>query len=56
MNLIFADLHHSILLERNDMSNIPNMYGSNNYKESLSRSQAGIPRKVKLGPYIFPTC
>ena len=27
--LIFADLHHSILLERNDMSNIPNMYESN---------------------------
>ena len=30
------------------------MYGSNNYKESLSKSQAGIPRKVKFGPYIFP--
>ncbi len=32
------------------------MYGSNNYKESLSKSQAGIPRKVKFGPYIFPIC
>jgi hypothetical protein len=30
------------------------MFGSNNYKESLSKSQAGIPRKVKFGPYIFP--
>jgi hypothetical protein len=30
------------------------MYGSNNYKESLSKSQAGIPRKVKFGPYILP--
>jgi hypothetical protein len=30
------------------------MYGWNNYKESPFKSQAGIPRKVKLGPYIFP--
>ena len=30
------------------------MYGSNNYKESLSKSQAGIPRNVKFEPYIFP--
>ena len=30
------------------------MYGSNNYKESLSRSQSGIPKNVKFGPYISP--
>jgi hypothetical protein len=30
------------------------MYGSNNYGESLSKSQAGIPKNVKFGPYIFP--
>jgi hypothetical protein len=32
------------------MTDSNNMYGSNNYKESLSKSQAGIPRKVKFGP------
>ena len=30
------------------------MYGANSYIESLSKSQAGIQRKVKLGPYILP--